>query len=64
MPRRKSVKKVVSSLKPNGWDSKGASAPLAESRGRASGRVRDSVPHIATKRPARGEFKNSPVDCF
>ena len=37
--------------------------PLAESRGSASGRVWDSVPQ-SVKRSAKGEFQNSPKDCF
>jgi len=37
--------------------------PLAEFRGRASDRVRGSAPEN-TKRFAKGESKNSPVDCF
>ena len=38
--------------------------PLAESRGRASGGVWDSVPQTAAGLSAKGELKNSPVDCF
>ncbi|MBP3380492.1 MAG: hypothetical protein J6K77_06500, partial [Ruminococcus sp.] len=42
---------------------------MAESRGGASGRVWDRVPYRpqvddAFRRSARGEFQNSPVDCF
>ena len=46
------------------WDSKGVITPLAESRGRASGGEWGKAPHIAVRRSAKGEFKNSPVDCF
>jgi len=38
--------------------------PLAESRGSASGGVWGKAPQIASKRFAKGELKNSPVDCF
>jgi len=38
--------------------------PLAESRGRASGGVRGKALHKAAGRSAKGELKNSPVDCF
>ena len=38
--------------------------PLADSQGRAFGGVWGKAPHITTKRSAKGELKNSPVDCF
>ena len=37
---------------------------LAESGGSAFGRVWGKAPQIASKRLAKGELKNSPVDCF
>ena len=46
------------------WVSKGFINPLAESRGRASGGVWGNAPHTAFRRSAKGELKNSPVDCF
>ena len=38
--------------------------PLADSKGRALGGVWGKAPQIASKRSAKGELKNSPVDCF
>ena len=48
---------------------KRGNAPFAESRGSASGRGWGRAPNrpqvdAAFRRPARGESKNSPVDCF
>ena len=38
--------------------------PLAVSKGRAFGGVWGNAPQTAFKRSAKGELKNSPVDCF
>ena len=37
---------------------------LANFKGRAFGGVWGKAPHITSKRSAKGELKNSPVDCF
>ena len=38
--------------------------PLVRSRAESPCRAWDSVPQTATGRSAKGELKNSPVDCF
>ena len=38
--------------------------PLVRSRAESPCRAWDSVPQIAAGRSAKGELKNSPVDCF
>ena len=38
--------------------------PLVRSRAESHCRVWDSVPQTAAGRSAKGELKNSPVDCF
>ena len=38
--------------------------PLADPKGRAFGGVWGNAPQTASKRSAKGELKNSPVDCF
>ena len=38
--------------------------PLVGSRAESPCRVWDSVPQVAAGRSAKGELKNSPVDCF
>ena len=38
--------------------------PLVRSRAESPCRVWDSVPQTAAGRSAKGELKNSPVDCF
>ena len=60
---------VPSRRKPTKPGFKRGNAPFAESRGSASGRVWDGVPcrpqvDVYFRHPARGESKNSPVDCF